>query len=690
MRPASDFENPRNIQLNIYKIKIYFIKKMSTKMIMPAAAAAPAPTARISLITPTQTGRIKSIFLLKEMVLEQTYIHKVAEWVFSTVATDMRPHMDRLQKEIAEEWEAALTKLNIAKEHQPPPLRVVLVECEKDSKIGRLRNKANNAAKEDIIICLDDDDYYPPERLEHAYDSLIKSDKLIAGCSPTYLYDFVFDQQYQFVTLGDNHTINCAMAFKKEYLKNHSHDETATNAEEFSFTNLWAEPMIALDPLKTINVSSHAQNTYNKRHLLIAFHHGRYKQFQTLPACMIPKRWYDRMKEIFLGPPTEVLTNAEKTHTIPVYKSPYDIVYFCGEAPKWNPEDESLGGSEQAVRHLSTEWAAQGKKVAVYANIDTGEGLADGVYSKKHQLMNIAGVDYINWMNFPYNQTFATLILWRSAGLAYTFFAKIKATKIILDLHDNARVVPIMDVYRAFISNNRTPDRIIFKSNYHRLEFEDMCKKSQLPLMANEIIPNGLRVKDIRLHDGQKREEYRFCYTSCYTRGLELLLAHTWPEIIKAFPRAELHVYYGMDLVQDANYKLKMHALIGSTPNVMNHGRKPLELIAQEKYKSSFHLYFTESPAEIDCIAIRESVLCGCIPILSNRGVFIERDGLRFGPPKTEPETPLGKDDYIAVGKAIIDLLRNREMVFKLREQLKESKMLYDWSAIAGAWANLI
>jgi hypothetical protein len=45
---------------------------------------------------------------------------------------------------------------------------------------------------------------------------------------------------------------------------------------------------------------------------------------------------------------------------------------------------------------------------------------------------------------------------------------------------------------------------------------------------------------------------------------------------------------------------------------------------------SSFQLYVTNTISEIDCISIKESVLAGCIPIISNFGVFEERDGIHY------------------------------------------------------------
>ena len=47
--------------------------------------------------------------------------------------------------------------------------------------------------------------------------------------------------------------------------------------------------------------------------------------------------------------------------------SKYDIVYYCGTNGNiWSPYDNNLGGSEQAVKHLTESWTKLGLNVAVY------------------------------------------------------------------------------------------------------------------------------------------------------------------------------------------------------------------------------------------------------------------------------------------------------------------------------------
>jgi len=71
-------------------------------------------------------------------------------------------------------------------------------------------------------------------------------------------------------------------------------------------------------------------------------------------------------------------------------------------------------------------------------------------------------------------------------------------------------------------------------------------------------------------------------------------------------------------------------AMLMSQPGVMDHGRVSSHLVAREKWRSTFHLYVTDTDAEIDCISIKESLATGCIPLLSKFGVFPEREGFHF------------------------------------------------------------
>ena len=167
--------------------------------------------------------------------------------------------------------------------------------------ISDLRNFGNNTCHGEIIVCMDDDDYYPKERVSHAVEKLKESGLKIAGCSPVYMYEYYYQKLYKFDGYMNHSTNNC-MAFTKEYLKNHQHKDGLSVAEESSFTNNFREPMVQLDPLKCIIVSSHNYNTFDKKQLIEAMETDqRHDIFEINKPITdyIPKDIFFRMGKIF-------------------------------------------------------------------------------------------------------------------------------------------------------------------------------------------------------------------------------------------------------------------------------------------------------------------------------------------------------------------------------------------------------
>jgi hypothetical protein len=111
----------------------------------------------------------------------------------------------------------------------------------------------------------------------------------------------------------------------------------------------------------------------------------------------------------------------------------------------------------------------------------------------------------------------------------------------------------------------------------------------------------------------------------------------------------------------------------------MDHGRQPVEMITREKYLSSFHLYPTTSDLEIDCISVRESLLAGVIPLISNSGVFKERDGIHFEMIDINPVT------FAQIGLNILEIMKRSDLD-TFRESLRMSASLVNWNDVAMKW----
>jgi len=193
---------------------------------------------------------------------------------------------------------------------------------------------------------------------------------------------------------------------------------------------------------------------------------------------------------------------------------------------------------------------------------------------------------------------------------------------------------------------------------------------------------NGLRINEFsNKPKGVIRKPYRFCYCSSYDRGLAIILKYIWPHIYNKEPNAELHIYYGMDYLFDEEWKKILTYLIGQ-PGVMDHGRKPLETIVEEKYTSSFHLYLCNCDAEIDCISIRESLVTGCIPIMYDYGVFKERDGIKY-------YNELNEENCKIIAEDIVFKMNNIVLMEKCSNSLKLSETIISWNTIAELWVKL-
>jgi glycosyltransferase involved in cell wall biosynthesis len=147
--------------------------------------------------------------------------------------------------------------------------RVRYHRADKKMTLGQKRNFLNDNSTGEILVCMDDDDYYPPDRVEHAVTELMKSEKLIAGCSGILIYYLDLGFFIKNGPFSQNHAINSTMAYKREYLNGNRYDDAVNCGEEPSFTNKFSNPMVQLDVRKTVLLISHSSNTFDKRKLLM-------------------------------------------------------------------------------------------------------------------------------------------------------------------------------------------------------------------------------------------------------------------------------------------------------------------------------------------------------------------------------------------------------------------------------------
>ena len=146
---------------------------------------------------------------------------------------------------------------------------VKYVKMEEHLTIAKKRNLLNDMSLGDIIVNMDDDDYYPPERIIHAVEMLTQHDNVLcAGASQLYMYFNKINKMYRFGPYGVNHATAATFAYKRELLNITRYNDETTFAEEKLFLKNYTIPMIQLDPVKTILVFAHSQNSVDKYELL--------------------------------------------------------------------------------------------------------------------------------------------------------------------------------------------------------------------------------------------------------------------------------------------------------------------------------------------------------------------------------------------------------------------------------------
>ncbi len=631
----------------------------------------------VSILTPTVSSRQHFLHILAECITNQTYFSKIKQWVI--VSADKSWSQNQLDSTVL----SILNKFPILKTISINAVHIthsLVIQnkwelCDSSSttnnqqcqvnyeNIGYLRNITNLLATSEYLICMDDDDYYPPMRVESAVTALRNSHKLIAGCSNMIAYETDLQQIYQFKKFGNNHSVNNCLAYKKQYILNGAlYDSTRKHAEERSFLKDYTVEMIQLDPSKTVVQMIHSHNTYNKRQLIVRSEwsepiHQSIQKISNNLYLFIPKHFldmYSKLLQIDINPTL----------------SEYDIVYYLGtNGIQWSPYDNNLGGSEQAVKYLVEHWTKLGLSVCVYGDFT-------------NTTIELTAADpstgnYLNYMDFKCNKQYNTLILWRNYGIHPLLTWPVKAKQIIVDVHDIVPLVP------SCFENIHKISKFLVKSEFHKkgILYNHKAFNHQLSEKIH-IISNGVRVDEFTLTNNIiERDQYRFCWTSCYTRGLYQILLFLWPFIKHYEPKASFHIYYGMDQVTDKRFKEEMKQLLNQ-PGVFDHGRQNLDTIIREKYTSSFHLYFSNTSAETDCIAIRESACAGCIPILSEYNVFVERMGIHF------PGNPDNKEDMKNVGIQIIELLKKPDKIQSIRDNIVNKET--NWENISKKWNDSI
>jgi tetratricopeptide (TPR) repeat protein len=273
-----------------------------------------------------------------------------------------------------------------------------------------------------------------------------------------------------------------------------------------------------------------------------------------------------------------------------------DIVYFCGYTThEWNPDiakEKGVGGSEEAVIHLSKRLNKLGWNVTIYNNC--GE-------EKEYD-----GVRYKPWYLFNYRDKQDIAIIWRHPKVVES---QPNADMIIVDMHDVIKSGEFNEKRLALI------DRVFLKSEAHRRCYPNIPDEKVV------IIPNGVVPEDF--DKKLERDPFLIINTSSADRSLEAI-CRIFPKIKAKEPRARMMWAYGFgvfDSTHQSNkrmmdWKDRMVKEMAEA-GIENLGKLSHGAIADLTLSAGIYLYPTHF-YEIDCISVRKAQLGGCVPVTSD------------------------------------------------------------------------
>ena len=353
-----------------------------------------------------------------------------------------------------------------------------------------------------------------------------------------------------------------------------------------------------------------------------------------------------------------------------------EIAYYCGITEReWDATaiEEGIGGSEEAVIHLTRLWAKAGYDVTVYNNCGHLEKVIDGV-------------TYKPFYTFNYRDKHDTVIVWRQTKL---LDYDINATSVLVDLHD----VPHPS---EFTEKRLEKVKAIFvKSKAHRDLLPDV------PDDKFVIVPNGIVWSDLQKE--VRRDPYLLVNTSSPDRSLPALI-RLFKRVKEQVPKAKCEWAYGFG-VFDSVYKTVPHMMEWKEKmltemeevGIENRGRLSHKDVADMYLRGRIFAYPTEF-FEIDCISARKAQAAGCMPITTDFGALKEtvRHGVKLKSKKTKDTWVLpGQFDFSITDKDIEDKWVDA-VVAELRSPMLEDVEMrsdmkqFDWSEIYKIWLQYV
>ncbi len=379
--------------------------------------------------------------------------------------------------------------------------------------------------------------------------------------------------------------------------------------------------------------------------------------------------------------PAEINTLRKKLRGTNSDKS---ICFYTSPIPEsWSPKtikEGGSGGSELAVMEIAQRFAADGWRTVVFGTPGQDAGVIDGV-------------EYWRSEDFLPSEPFKVFVSSRAPS---PFEVELNADLKLLWTHD-------VNMGDTFFPVKNKPDKIVGVSNW---QINHMSKLYGVDIDKFTTIPNGINLDRFKIdRSNDSTIQPKFIWSSSPDRGLEVLLG-LWPTIRQYYPDAELHVYYGWNLIDKIINNLKnrgagggyleyikgqivgkMYELGNEEGGIYNHGRVNQKELAKAMYEATFWAYPTQF-METFCITALECQAAGVIPVTSKLAALQETVALKDLMIEGWPSNLDYQNRWLRLLFTLFDM--EGEDIIKLRTINRNFAMQFTWDSAYQQWIKLI
>jgi len=343
------------------------------------------------------------------------------------------------------------------------------------------------------------------------------------------------------------------------------------------------------------------------------------------------------------------------------------------------PLNRPIGGTQSALCYLMIALAGRGLRVTLINAAPPHEYRSVRAISSSFPPAAIADAEAVIMINDPVPGSLAQL----------TPLAP-RAKKILWQHHapdqPSVQMMAEAETLRAW-------DAVIFVSAWQEQEYV-----KTFPAVAaarHKVLRNAISPAFENLFGGLpvlacKSPAPRLAYTSTPFRGLDRLLL-AWPQVLAAYPGAELQIFSSMKLYQSDDpepiARLLDHAR--QSPGVTHVGPVPQSELA-EAMRESLILAYPNSFPETACIAVMEALAAGCIVVTSDMAALPETLGGYGEFVPYQPDLQAHANDF---ARRLIEVMAQANTDWKsgmlekrLAAQVAWAHETYSWAARAGEW----